>query len=58
MALHDPALIEAFDKNRADIRSALQHDRQTCPCTDCADQRWQDARDDEFDARWNARMGS
>lgn len=54
MARHDPELSKAFEVNRAAIDAECDHDRRTCPCGNCVDQRWHDARHDEFDARWNA----
>lgn len=53
----DPALIKPHAETRAAIHAAKStHEPRTCACDDCVDQRWNDARDDEFDARWNARM--
>ena len=56
MTRHDPQLVKAFNANRAAIVAARDHNPRTCPCTECADQRWQDKRDEEADDRWNARM--
>lgn len=47
----------AIDAAREDSRPSFVHGRRSeCPCANCADQRWLDKRDEEFDDRWNARM--
>lgn len=57
MARHEPDLIKSHAATRAAIDAAKStHEPRTCACDDCVQQRWDDARDDEFDARWNARV--
>ena len=59
MSRHDPQLVKSFEVNRAAIAAATLArcpNPRTCACQDCADQRWQDKRDEEFDDRWYARM--
>lgn len=52
-----PELRASHTANRAAISAARRcPNPRTCACQDCADQRWQDKRDEEFDDRWNARM--
>lgn len=51
-----PELRAAHEANRAAIRKARCPNPRTCDCADCVNKRWWDARDDEFDDRWNVRM--
>lgn len=56
MSIHDPELVKAHAANRAAIDAARDHNPRTCPCEECDFARWDKARMDEDDARWNARM--